>query len=282
MHTEIRPGRQQYLALLLIWEGILTNARIRDLYGVSSVRASEWLREFRENHGSWCQWDSKLKGYLATSDLYQSLDDHPSRAILTLPHYLAQAKRNGSGRTDGMLWLAHELDAIAAPDPGAFSLIRLAIERKSGVQIRYQSLRNPLTHTRVIYPHTVVFTGQRWHCRGYSPEHGDFIDHNMGRISAIVDTGEVQPKGVEDDAAWNTYIPVEVVPHPWLTPDQALVIRQEYFKGAEKRVDHVRQAMVPYFLQIMRISTDASTQRPPEYLLFVANVDDVKPRLFSA
>jgi hypothetical protein len=63
--------RLSILTALLLWEGRLNNSRLRQLFQISSVRASEWMREFREKYPDLLELDSKTKSYLATSKVYQ-------------------------------------------------------------------------------------------------------------------------------------------------------------------------------------------------------------------
>ena len=63
--------RISILASLLLWEGRLNNGRLRELFHISSVRASEWMREFRERYPDMLELDSKTKSYVATSKVYQ-------------------------------------------------------------------------------------------------------------------------------------------------------------------------------------------------------------------
>lgn len=67
-----KQRRLQRLELLCLWEGRLNNARLREILDVSQVRASELIREFREEHPYWTQWDTKTRSFHATFDAYRS------------------------------------------------------------------------------------------------------------------------------------------------------------------------------------------------------------------
>ncbi len=76
------------------------------------------------------------------------------------------------------------------------------------------------------------------------------------------------------------WLPVRLVAHPGLTPEQEELIRFEYFNGTSARVETCRGALVGYFIQDMRAALDPGKQRPPDYQLAVANDKEVSRWLF--
>ncbi len=56
VRQEVHQQRLTLLASILLWEGRLNNARLREIFDLSSVRASEWIREFRETYLGWTEW----------------------------------------------------------------------------------------------------------------------------------------------------------------------------------------------------------------------------------
>ena len=89
---DIQQQRLTLLASILLWEGRLNNARLRELFGLSSVRASEWIREFREKHPSWIDWNSKTRSYYASLEAYRAgrnADLRKHGDAVSLSQYLA-------------------------------------------------------------------------------------------------------------------------------------------------------------------------------------------------
>ena len=72
LRGEVNQQRLTLLASILLWEGRLNNARLREIFDLSSVRASEWIREFRETYPGWTEWNSKTRSYHATMKAYRS------------------------------------------------------------------------------------------------------------------------------------------------------------------------------------------------------------------
>ena len=65
-----------------------------------------------------------------------------------------------------------------------------------------------------------------------------------------------------------------------LTPQQELVIREEYFSGTVARKLSTRACMLQYVVQDLRIAIDEQRERPPEFTLLAANAIDLKKYLF--
>lgn len=277
----------RYLNLwtILLWEGRLNNSRLRELFGIGDIRASQMIREFREQHQDCLAWNSVTRSFHATEDAYRlRFVDHESKHgdaislarylnLVGLPHASVETSLNQG------TWAA--FPDISVPNPRVFSRISEAIRLKRALEISYMSMREPLPHKRIISPHSLVQAGRRWHARAYSDEHKQFRDYALGRIVSAKILDQIAEKQESDDLAWVRQVRVRLVAHPDLTADQEAVIRFEYFQNTSARVDTCRGALVHYYIQDVRAATDTSAQKPPEYQLAVSNIDEVRPWLFS-
>jgi len=122
-------------------------------FDLSSVRASEWIREFREKHPDWTEWNSKTRSYHASLEAYRGSGrtrifaskatrfrfpvpragwrtscDH---RIVSQPHHLGSFPR-----------AFRSLSRI-------FALMSEAIRARRALQITYRSMREPTPHQRV-------------------------------------------------------------------------------------------------------------------------------------
>lgn len=277
----------RYLNLwtILLWEGRLNNGRLRELFGVGDIRASQMIREFRERHQDCLTWNSVTRSFHATEDAYRlRFVDKESKhgdavslarylTLVGLPHASVETPLNQG------TWVA--FPDISVPNPKVYSKISEAIRLRRALEINYMSMREPLPHKRIISPHSLVQAGRRWHTRAYSNEHQQFRDYALGRIVSADILDKVSEKEESDDQAWQKQVRVSLVAHPDLTPDQEAVIRFEYFQNTSARTDTCRGALVHYYIQDVRAAIDAATQKPPEYQLAVSNIDEVRPWLFS-
>ena len=57
------------LKRIALWEGKLGRARLMKIHELSGIRASQWMREFRELNANILQWNAKTKAYLKENNL---------------------------------------------------------------------------------------------------------------------------------------------------------------------------------------------------------------------
>ncbi|WP_083300862.1 WYL domain-containing protein [Jeongeupia sp. USM3] len=267
----LRADRLRLLTLLLLWEGFLGNARLREVAGLSKVRASEWIKDFRFERPGWTLWDSRQRVHLVTPVAYQATAGEME--AFGIGRYIALA---GSPADESIV---NGLPTFGRPSPEVFAALRQAIKCRGEVLLTYLSLSNPAPHARRLFPQALVFTGQRWHVRGYCVDHQDYRDFNLGRIvTAKASMESASP--VVNDAAWDTLVPIRLEAHPDLSHEQSLVIRHEYFAGTASRTDHCRAALLKYVVNAMCIAVDPAHEQPPKYLLHLQNREELAPWLF--
>lgn len=270
--------QSESLRALLLWEGRLNNARLRELLGVGVTRTSQLIRAFRESHPTWLEWDSVKRGFTATPEAYRSNFD----AVASLAQYLSIVgiPHTAAGSPDGQtLWSA--FPDWSVPLPRVFAQLSQAIDSSSQVEITYRSMSNPLPHTRQISPHSLVRAGRRWHVRGFCTSRADFRDFALGRIGRVKILTTPCEKNAEEDLAWITTVDVRLVAHPALSSEQQDVVRAEYFANTAARVERCRAALVMYFIQDLRAATDVIGQVPPEYQLAVENIEELRQWTFA-
>lgn len=273
------------MELLLRWEGRLNNARVRELFGLSTVRASEWIREFRESNPTWTEWDSKARSFYPTVT-FQKHRHGRGRLVdqeYSLARYLILAGLpHGEDRAEGsrIVWAAYP--DLSIPDPSIFSAVLTAARERRLTEITYRSMRQPVAHKRLISPHSIVRAGRRWHARAYCHESHLFKDFALGRIDSVRLLDQPAEGNESDDHAWNEQVQLSLVAHPALSPDQARLIESEYFDGKKTLSQSCRRALMNYVIQDLRAATDVDTQRPPDFQIAVANAKDLAKWLFPS
>lgn len=277
MAKKLDPQRLHLMELLLRWEGQVGNSRLRHLLGLSSIRASQWIREFREYQPSWTLWNSVSRTFNATPEFYRNKNADESGS---LAKYLSLVGLPTASDAESLNVVVTAFSDITIPNAYIFSLLSNAARMKMAVEVTYRSMRDPLPHKRIISPHTIIRAGRRWHVRAYCELNKQFRDYTLGRIShaAILD----QPAGalIGDDKDWATEIPVKLIAHPGLTQEQQSVICFEYFKDTSSRTTTIRVPLVNYYIQDVRAAVDIKTQVPPEYQLAVGNLKEIEKWLF--
>ncbi len=264
---------------LLIWEGELSNHRVREVFGLQTVQASRLIAAFRERWPSVCDWDGSRKAFVLAAAGQERL----RRAKAGTYSFEGYVRLVGAGQTvgSGSLLENWRLD-VTEVNPAIFRVLRAACEDRRQVLIRYRSMTHPKAAERVISPHAMVGVGRRWHVRAWCHENEGFRDFVLGRISAAQAGTGAAPRRREDDAAWNQVVPIRLVPHRQLDTAQAEVIRDELFGGAASRRIDARACLVCYVIQDLRAALHPERERPPAFQIEVTNAAQLASHLFEA
>lgn len=148
-------------------------------------------------------------------------------------------------------------------------------------------MTSPEGSQRIITPHTLVNTGQRWHVRAYCHQHQDFRDFVLSRFRRIPevckqaeDKGHGIQQDIKKDKAWNKMLTLKITPHPELTQAQQAIVETDYGMHKGCLAIKVRAACAQYLLQLLRIELN-SKAKPTAQQVVLANVNDVEPYLFN-
>lgn len=254
-----RTFRQfEFIELVLAYEGLLTNQRLREKFDISSVQASRVLASYRGAHP-----DNVLhlkgggRGRYAPSSKFT-----PAIATLGVEHYFQTVANTAEN-----IEVEDVRKDFTVVTPQSFRVIHSAMSEGNAAQITYRSMNHPNGIDRIVHPRAFVFAGRRWHLRAFDESTAEHRDFNLSRISNAIPSQKNVSTPV--DADWENYVHLLLQPHPLLTPDQEKLIRDELFNGAAARRVTVRRALVQYTLRELEIAVDPNIQRPPEYQLFL-------------
>lgn len=268
--NQIFHERLAILATLLKWEGELKNSRIQRLLGLTSVRASRLIAEYRETFPHTLKLDTQNKRWIPRKQVASHGAPH-------FDNYLEQLKFRAESVDN---WLEDARATFLTPHPETVAVLRKACIEGLGLEINYRSMSHPDGQERKIYPHTVVRMNRRWHVRGWCGLREDYRDFNVGRIRSIKTSAEPRPSSLPDDDEWETKIDLRIGAHRHLDEGQARLVRDEYFEGAVARRLSVRAAIASYVLQDLQVATQIEIETPPRYQLELLNAEEVKRHLF--
>lgn len=268
---KLRDQRLLVMEGILDWEGEIGNARVRKLFDLQPVQASRLLAEFRTRLGDRLIEDGRAKVLRLASPEQRCSE-------MSLDEYVRQTRPIEDPA--GCVYDARvDLTDVR---PSVFAALRKAARCRIGVAISYSSMTNPKPSERVIYPHSLVHVGRRWHVRAWCGKRSEFRDFTMGRIRSASPLDGVTPHDVTDDNAWNQMIQLRLVAHRGLSADQQLVVRNEYFQGTMGRRLSVRACLAQYTIQDLRAAVDPEHEVPPDYQMEVANTAEVGRWLFRS
>jgi hypothetical protein len=250
--------------VLLRWEGELTNARLREVFGVQIVQSSRLIAAYM----------AERTNAITRASARAPITPGPRFDALVEPSSPDDYFRLIEGANGGAVGGNFMLDArprLSEEDPVLFAMILTACKTAAGVRLLYSSIRHPKGIERTIYPHSLVRAPRRWHVRAWCELRADFRDFSLGRISAATPVDAISPKLRRQDADWNKLLLLKIVAHPGFDEDRQQLMRREYFGGKPSTMLRVRKALAGYAIQDMRLAIDADHEKPPQFQLYLEN-----------
>jgi predicted DNA-binding transcriptional regulator YafY len=255
---------------VLAWEGEIGNARVRKLFDLQPVQASRLLGEFRALMGDRIVEDGRAK-------VLKPAAANGFETDISLEQYVRSTQTEGNvescivdARTD-----------LTDVRPAVFAVLRKAALKGTGVEITYASMTNPTFEARVIFPHSIIHVGRRWHVRGWCIRRQEFRDFTLGRIRSATPSQKLSEKSIDDDQEWNQFVQIRLAAHRGLSPDQQQVVRSEYFGGTMGRRLSVRACLAQYVILDLRAALNPEKEIPPEFQIEITNAAELNKVLFT-
>lgn len=268
--------RYRYIELIALWEGRLTTRQLCETFGIGRQQANKDLGNYRS---------ALTKGDL----LYDPVAKHyvPSESfqpILTqglASEYLQLAAQQSDVQTilGGLPVAAANVEVVSAPSrelPAELlrPIIRAMTEGRR-IDVDYVSLNNPDREGRIIVPHTLVWTGYRWHARAWCEKNHDFRDFVLSRFRGEADLMDKSSHVATDDNDWQQIVTLEIKPDPRLTTNQQEVIAHDYNMTDGQLALSVRAKLAPYLLQLLNVNTGPLLDDPKAQQLVLSNQKSV-------
>lgn len=264
--------RLHAIETLLLWEGRVSRARLLDLFGVHPTLASRDIAAFRAQFPDACEFHQASKSFLATEAMRPAL----TRGEFAEYQRLIGAAGLASAAAGGVPFeqVCPDRTVIAHR---VFAALHRAVREGLTLRITYRSMGSPEPHTRTVRPHSFIQVAPRWHLRAFCREADEFRDFNLGRIAAATVEDGVQLPGMPEDAAWQTFVQLRLVPHRDLAALQAALVRDEFMQGTSALLFEVRQPLARYFVHALGAAVDPDAERPPRHLLMVKSPERLPP-----
>jgi predicted DNA-binding transcriptional regulator YafY len=146
--------------------------------------------------------------------------------------------------------------------------------------VDYVSIGKPDREGRIIVPHTLVFTGLRWHARAWCEKNRAYRDFVLSRFRGEPELLERSEHSGEDDTDWHRRVCLELIPDPRLSPAQQDVVIADYgMQDGILRIE-TRAALAAYALRLLQVGVGVPERPPEAQQLVVANLDSLEPWLF--
>lgn len=274
--------RYRYMETIALWEGRLTTRHLCDTFGIGRQQASKDINNYiREVGVGNLEYDKYLKGYKPTEEftpqVTQGLADE----------YLHLMARNNELMNvfDSLALNVGNVEVLSVPvrdvRPEILRPIMQAARQRKRLDVDYVSINNPDREGRIIVPHTLVYTGLRWHVRAWCEKNQEYRDFVLSRFRDTPDIMDDSEHGIEGDVQWNTMVTLRLVPDPRLSPEQREVIEVDY--GMEDGALSVttRGKLVPYALKLLHVDLSEPLADATAQQIVIENREELEPWLFG-
>lgn len=274
--------RYRLIETVARWEGRLTTGHLMQSFGISRQQASKDINTYISEHAPKnLTYDRHVKGYVPSRQFRPLFIDSSASAYL---HLLDQNKARAP-HIEGLALAYAHTEVLTVPDrsirPEVLRPLLKACREGLRLECEYVSLANPQPETRLIAPHTLVYTGMRWHVRGYCEKNRDYRDFVLSRFRGELEVLDESANGRDGDLGWSTEVSVIFEPDPRLKPQQRSIIEQDFGMQDGRLLIASRGALVQYVLQRYHIDPNKIQAKAAAQQIVVANLDELQQWIYQ-
>jgi predicted DNA-binding transcriptional regulator YafY len=274
--------RYRLIETVAWWGGRLTTNHLMQSFGISRQQASKDINSYISEYSPKnLEYDKHLKGYVPSKQFKPLFIDDSASAYL---HLLNQS-HDRAPHDEGLALAYAHTEVLQVPDRSVRPEILRPILRacRDGLRLEceYVSLTTPDAETRLIAPHTLIYTSMRWHVRAYCEKNRDFRDFVLSRFRGIPELmGIKSEQSREQDPGWTMRVQVVIEPDSRLKPKQKAIIEADYDMREGRLVIDTRGALVQYVLQRYQIDPTKVHTKATAQQIVVANLDELQSWLY--
>ena len=274
--------RYRYIEIISLWEGRLTTGHLTRTFGIGRQQASKDINHYaRDIAPGNLIYDKYLKGYKPTAEF------EPRVTQGTADEYLHLMTRDEQlmGVFESLPLTTANVEQIRPPmrqvAPEILRPMIQAARQGRRLEVDYVSLQHPDREGRIIVPHTLVFTGYRWHVRAWCEKNRDFRDFVLSRFRGEADLLDESDRSENQDERWQQRVTLSITPDPRLSEDQREVVATDYGMTDHRLTLETRGTLVTYLLQRLQLDSEGVHENPLAQQIVLENRDDLSPWLFG-
>ena len=274
--------RYRLIETVAWWEGRLTTGHLMQSFGISRQQASKDINSYISDYAPKnLEYDKHLKGYVPSRHFKPLFIDDSASAYL----HLLNQNYERAPHIDGLALAYAHTEVLGVPDrsvrPEVLRPLLKACREGLRLECEYVSFSTPDVETRLIAPHTLIYTGMRWHVRAYCEKNRDYRDFVLSRFRGEPGLMDDLSEHTRDlDCGWNTELAVVIVPDSRLKPEQRTIIEADYGMQDGQLLIETRGALVQYVLQRYQIDPTKVHAKATAQQIVVANLDELQPWLY--
>lgn len=272
--------RLKFIEIMSWYAGVVTRSDLAKAFGMSDPAATKDIKLYNDLAPGNLGYSQAVFGFVPTerfSPVFANLEP-----TVVLPVFSANLATMGGPYGDTLIYglATQSLPLpIRLPDRHVLAQITRAMRGQKKLKVSYRSLSGRESQSqRILEPHTLVNTGNRWHVRAYSQETYDFRDFVLSRFVEAECLNEAAESNVQFDDDWVETLPLKLGPHRSLDQQKHESLLLDY--GAVDGVIEieVRRALLGYVLQRLNVDTTMDgTMNPDAYPLMLLNRDEIEP-----
>ena len=274
--------RYRYIEIISLWEGRLTTGHLTRCFGIGRQQASKDINFYsRDIAPGNIEYDKYLKGYRPTATFA------PRGTRGTAAEYLHLMTRHEQlmGVFESLPLTTASVEQLTLPvrqvAPAILRPMIQAARQRLRLEVDYVSLHNPDREGRIIVPHTLVYTGFRWHVRAWCEKNRDYRDFVLSRFrgeTELLDSSEHDETG---DANWNQRVEIIIAPDPRLDSAQQEVVATDFGMDGGSLKLETRATLVSYLLRLLQLDPQRSHENPLAQQIVIENPEAIRPWLFG-
>lgn len=274
--------RYRYIEIICLWEGRLTTGHLSRCFGIGRQQASKDINFYaRDIAPGNIEYDKYLKGYKPCATF------QPKVTRGTADEYLHLMTRHEQlmGVFESLPLTTASVEQLSPPvrdvAPQILRPMIYAARQGLRLEVDYVSLRNPDREGRIIVPHTLVYTGFRWHVRAWCEKNGDYRDFVLSRFRGEADLMDASSHREDGDSDWQTLVNVVIAPDPRLSNAQREVVATDFgMQGEELRLE-TRATLVNYLLRLLNLDPLGEQQNPLAQQIVLKNQHQLQRWIFA-
>jgi predicted DNA-binding transcriptional regulator YafY len=274
--------RYRLIETVVWWEGRLTTNHLMQSFGISRQQASKDINSYINEHAPKnLQYDKYLKGYVPSKHFKPLFIDDSASAYL----HLLNQNHERAPHIEGLALAYAHTEVLHVPDRSVKAEILRPLLKacREGLRLEteYVSFNTPAPEIRLIAPHTLVYTGMRWHVRAYCEKNRAYRDFVLSRFRGVPDLLDKSDSGRDGDEAWNAEVQVIIEPDARLKPEQKSIIENDYGMLNGQLVVNTHGALVQYVLQRYQIDPNMVQAKATAQQIIVSNLDELSAWLYK-
>lgn len=273
--------RYRLIETIVWWEGRLTTGHLMQSFGISRQQASKDINTYITEHAPKnLAYDKYLKGYVPAKGFTPLFIDDSASAYL----HLLNQNHDRAPHIDGLALAYAHTEVLHVPDrsirPEVLRPLLKACRAGLRLECEYVSFNTPLVETRLIAPHTLVYTGMRWHVRAYCEKNRAYRDFVLSRFRNAPEVLDLSEFSREADIGWCSQVDVIIEPDQRLNAEQKSIIEIDYGMRDGQLIVPSRGALVQYVLQRFQIDASKVEPKASAQQIVVANLQALQPWLY--